>query len=247
MSKWRLATGHWRLARRAGHSLRASGQSPAASYQRPILHCCLASISLLLASCGSLLDSELPAATRYVMATPPPAVSATPSAASQVDLAVGRPDVAPGLDTERIAVIRGHELDYYRGALWRGTVLDTVQAFLVTTLQEQKLFRSVAAEQARIGGEYLLDIEVRDFQAEYAGGAAIPTVRVSLTGRLIRIRDRQLIETITATTTKQAGENRLTSVAAAFESAMQQVSLEIASKTSAIVAADRERREADSG
>lgn len=201
--------------------------------------------SLGLTACGSLFESDLPASTRYVMATPPPATSAGASAAAQIDLAIGRPDVAPGLDTERIAVLRGHELDYYRGALWRGTVLDTVQSYLVTTLHEQKLFRSVAPEQARVGGEYMLDIEVQDFQAEYASGSSIPVAHVSLTGRIIRIRDRRLVETISATATKQASENRLTAVAAAFEAAMQQVSLDLANRTAAIVAADR--RQADTG
>jgi len=201
----------------------------------------LAAMSVMLAACGgSLLESDLPVPTRYVIATPPPAANAGTSAAAQVDLAIGRPDVAPGLDTDRIAVIRGHELDYYRGALWRGTVLDTVQSYLVTTLQDQKLFRSVAAEQARVGGEYLLDIEVRDFQAEYTG-SAIPAARVSLIGRVIRIRDRRLIETITSTVTKQASENRLTAVASAFEAAMQQVSLELANKTADLVSADRDQ------
>jgi cholesterol transport system auxiliary component len=199
----------------------------------------VAAVALLTAACGgSLLESDLPVPTRDVIATPPAAAVAGTGAASQIDLAIGRPDVAPGLDTDRIAVIRGHELDYYRGALWRGTVLDTVQSYLVTTLQDQKLFRSVAAEQARVGGEYLLDIEVRDFQAEYSG-SAIPAVRVSLIGRVIRIRDRRLIETLTSTVTKQASENRLTAVASAFEAAMQQVSLELANTTAAIVSADR--------
>ena len=200
-------------------------------------------LAFLTAGCGgSLFESQLPAVTRYVIATPPPAAAATSSAASQVDLAIGRPDVAPGLDTDHIAVIRGHELDYYRGALWRGTVLDTVQLFLVTTLQEQKLFRSVSSEQARVGGQYLLDAEVRDFQAEYASGATIPTIRVTLVSRVIRIRDRQVVETVLSTATQQASENRLTAVAAAFEVVMQQVSLDIARRTAGIIATDREQR-----
>jgi cholesterol transport system auxiliary component len=220
---------------RTGYGLRATARR----YGRAMV---VGASVVFVASCGgSLFESDLPAATRYVIATPPPATSTNSSAASQVDLAIGRPDVAPGLDTDRIAVIRGHELDYYRGALWRGTVLDTVQAYLVTTLQGQKLFRSVASEQARVGGQYLLDVEVRDFQAEYAGGAATPTAHVSVTGRIIRIRDRQLIETIDSAATKQAAENRLTAVASAFETAMQQVSLEIASRTATIIAADHDR------
>jgi len=186
----------------------------------------------------------LPAMTRYVIAPPPPAASTTDSPAAKVDLAIGRPDVAPGLDTDRIAVIRGHELDYYRAALWSGTVLETVQAFLVTTFQDQQLFRSVAPEQSRVSGEYLLDVEVRDFQAEYGKSSANPTAHVTLIGRLIRIRDRKLVDTLSATAMKPASENRLTSVAAAFETAMQEVSLEIAGKAAAIVSADAARLEA---
>lgn len=208
--------------------------------QRRLTTAIILAASAVLSACGgSLFDSELPSSKRYVMATPPAATNATQSAASEIDLAIGRPDVAPGLDTERIAVVRGHELDYYRGALWRGTVLDTVQSYVVTTLQEQKLFRSVAPEQSRVGGEYLLDTEVRDFQAEYTGGAAIPIVRVSLTGRIIRIRDRRLVETIAMSTTKQASQNTMASVATAFEAAMQEVSLDLASRTATIIAADR--------
>jgi cholesterol transport system auxiliary component len=191
---------------------------------------------------GSLFESDLPAPTRYVIAAPPPATSATTSAASDMDIAIGRPDVAPGLDSERIAVRRGHELDYYRGALWGGTVLETVQAFLVGALQDQQRFRSVAPEQARIAGHYLLDIEVRDFQAEYASAGALPVARVTLVCRLIRIVDRKMVDTISVTGTQRASENRLTAVAAAFEVVMRQASLELTEKTAALVAADVESR-----
>lgn len=187
--------------------------------------------ALLTAGCGgSLFESDLPVPTRYVIAPPPPAATPATTVASQVDIAIGRPDVAPGLDTDAIATIRGHELDYYRGALWRGTVLETVQDFLVTTFQDQKLFHSVAPEQARIAGGYILDIEVRDFQAEYVGGAA-PVAHVTLIGRLVRIRDRQLIEVMTTTASQPARENRLSAVAAAFESAMREVALDLARRT----------------
>lgn len=204
----------------------------------------LAAIAAFGTGCsGSLFESDLPAATRYVISAPAAAETATVSGASEIDLAIGRPDVAPGLDTERIAVLRGHELDYYRGALWGGTVTETVQTFMVTALQDQRRFRSVAAEQARIAGDYLLDIEVRDFQAEYAGTASSPTVRVTLVGRLIRIVDREMVDTISATATRAAGENRMSAVAAAFQTAMQQVALELSGKTAQLVASDAQRSE----
>ena len=197
-------------------------------------------LGLLCVACssGSFFESDLPVPTRYVIAPPAAAETATASAASQVDLAIGRPDVAPGLDTERIAVLRGHELDYYRGALWSGSVLETVQTFLVAALQDQKRFRSVATEQARIAGDYLLDIEVRDFQSEYASPGALPVAHVTLVCRLIRIGDRKMVDTIAVTGSQPASENRLASVAEAFQSVMRQLSLELSEKTAALIASD---------
>ncbi|MFL6577951.1 MAG: ABC-type transport auxiliary lipoprotein family protein [Povalibacter sp.] len=199
-------------------------------------------MTLALSACsGSFFESDLPVPTRYVIAPPAAAESAISSHASQVDLAIGRPDVAPGLDSDRIAVLRGHELDFYRGALWSGTVLDTVQTFLVSALQDQKRFRSVAPEQARITGDYILDVEVRDFQAEYASAAALPVAHVTLVCRLIRISDRRMVDTLSVTGSQPASENRLATVAGAFETVMQQLSLELATRTADLISRDREQ------
>lgn len=205
-----------------------------------VLGCAVAS---LIAGCstGSLLDSELPVPSSYVIAPLPPAASATRSAASQVDIAIGRPDVAPGLDTSRIAVLRGRQLDYFRGVQWGGNTLEVVQALLVSSLQDQKLFRSVTSEQARVAGAYMLDSEVRDFQAEYASPTVAPTVRVTIVGRLIRIADRALVDTVPATATRVATDNRMTEIAAAFEAASQEVAQTIARDAAAAVSRDSER------
>lgn len=196
-------------------------------------------ISLASASCGgSLFESDIPVPSHYVLAAAPAAANATSSAASAVDLAIGRPDVAPGLDTARIAVLRGRELDYYRAAQWGGTVTEIVQSLLVGTVQDQKLFRSVTAEQARVSSSYLLDPEVRDFQAEYTAGKSAPDVRVTIIGRVIRIADRRLVDTISATATQSAADNRMNAVAAAFEAAAQQVALELSRNAAASIASD---------
>jgi len=203
----------------------------------------IACVAALIAGCGtsSLLDSELPVATSYVIAPLPPAASATQSAASQTDLAIGRPDVAPGLDTSRVAVLRGRQLDYYRGVQWGGNTLEIVQSLLVSSLQDQKLFRSVTSEQARVAGAYMLDSEVRDFQAEYTEGNSAPAAHVTIIGRLIRISDRALVDTISATAKRDATDNKMGAVAAAFEAAAQQVAQTLARDAAAAVARDRER------
>lgn len=205
-----------------------------------ILGLCIAG-AIAGCSTSSLLDSELPVPVSYVIAPLPPASSATSSPASQVDLAIGRPDVAPGLDTSRIAVLRGRQLDYYRAVQWGGNMHEVVQALLVASLQDQRLFRSVTSEQARVAGAYILDPEVRDFQAEYSEGRSAPTVRVTIVGRLVRIADRALVDTISASATRAAADNRMSAVAEAFEAAAHEVTRTIAQEAAAAVSQDRER------
>jgi cholesterol transport system auxiliary component len=200
---------------------------------------CLAAAWTLCAGCtGSLFESDTPVSINYVLA---PAKAAGAGAPTQADLAIGRPSVAPGLDTERIAVLKGRELDYYRAARWGGNTGDVLQSLLVGSLHNQQLFRSVSAEQARVAGNYLLDVEVRDFQAEYAAGGA-PTVRVAVIGRLIRVVDRQLVESIPSSAEQPATEDRMSAVAAAFEAASQKISVELAQKTAAAIAADGNKK-----
>ena len=226
------ATGYRRQAT-ARSKMSFSGLSPLSRWLA------LASIGLLCTACGSLFESDVPPPSRYVIAAAPPAAAATQSAASQTDLSIGRPDVAPGLDTERVAVLRGRQLDYFRAAQWGGSVVEIVQALLVSSFQDQQLFRSVTSEQARVSSDYMLDVEVRDFQAEYTDGNTAPSVHVTLVGRIIRIADRELVDTILATAQRPASENRMSTVAAAFEAAAQQVALELAKKAAAAIASDK--------
>lgn len=199
-------------------------------------------LGALCAACGgSLFESDIPVPSRYIIAAAPAAASATQSPASSVDLSIGRPDVAAGLDTNRVAVLRGRQLDYFRAAQWGGSVTEVTQALLVNSFQGQQLFRSVTSEQARVSSDYLLDVEVRDFQAEYAEGKIAPDVRVTIIGRIIRIKDRAMVDTITATAHRPADANRMESVAEAFEVTGQQVALELAKQAAAAVAKDKER------
>ena len=148
----------------------------------------VAGLASLCVGCGSLLETKLPESTSYVIAPAP--ASSTGVTRSEADLSIGRPDLAPGLDTERIAVLKGRQLDYYRGAQWGGRTVEVIQTLLVDSFEDQQLFRSVTPEQSRVSSEYVLDVSVRDFQAEYASDGAAPTAHVTIFGRLIRVGPR---------------------------------------------------------
>ncbi|MET0534681.1 MAG: ABC-type transport auxiliary lipoprotein family protein [Steroidobacter sp.] len=200
-------------------------------------HGLLAIVVILFCSActGSLFDSELPVPASYVIAPAPPG-SLTGVPTTQADVSIGRPDFAPGLDTDRIAVLRGRQLDYYRGTRWGGRTVEVVQSVLVSSINDQNLFRSVTAEQARVSTDYMLDIEVRHFEADYANGA--PEAHVMIIGRLIRVVDRKLIATVSSESRVAANEERMTAVTQAFEAASQKVALDLARQTANAVSND---------
>lgn len=197
----------------------------------------VAALSCAACSTGSLFDSDAPVPSSYVIA-PAPSGSLTGVPTTPVDISIGRPDFAPGLDTDRIAVLKGREIDYFRRVRWGGRTVEVVQSMLVASINDQQLFRSVTAEQARVANDYMLDVEVRHFEAEYAQGA-IPEVHVNIIGRLIRIADRKLVATVRSDERARATEDRMSAVAAAFESAAQKVALELAKQTATVVADDQ--------
>jgi cholesterol transport system auxiliary component len=191
----------------------------------------LGTLLLSASACtGSLLKTSLPVATTYVLAAAPATTAS--EAALTADLAVSQATATPGLDTDRIAVLHeARRLDYYLDSQWGAALPQVTQAMVVGSLQNQKWFRSVTSEQARVNANYWLDLEVRDFQAEYASDDAAPNVRVTFVGSLIRIKDRKLLAVLPATITVTAAENKLSAVVAAFESAAQQAALSLGRQT----------------
>ena len=179
-------------------------------------------LALLASACGTadLLQSKVAEPQVYVLK---PADAGVAQVAFNYQLAVALPTALPGLDTDRIAVLRnGNHLDYFFGARWGGTAPEVTQAFIVALLQSQQGFRNVVAENARIDADYLLEVSIADFQAEYAGSAAAPVVHVTLVANLISIKQRRSLPAIRATASVNAKENQLGAVVSAFQSALQQ-------------------------
>jgi cholesterol transport system auxiliary component len=196
---------------------------------------------VLLGACtGSLLESKQPIMATYVLAPPPAAAGTEPLGA---DLAVSVPRVSPGLEGHRIAVLKGRLLDYYADARWGAEVPRVVQSLIVRTVAGQNSFRSAAAEDVRIDSAYVLDLEVTQFQAEYDG--ATPRAHVAFIGHLIRVRDRTLVETLSADATAPADDNRMTAVIEAFEKAAQRASVDLASKVATAARGDSVKRQKD--
>jgi cholesterol transport system auxiliary component len=174
----------------------------------------------LLAGCtGSLFKSEQAIPQTYRLT--PLAAETQNAAPFDSLLLVVRPNAAPGLDTERIAVLRpGLRLDYYAGSQWGAALPDVLQNVVVESLQNTGRLRGVQRDLSNFRPDFVLQLDVRAFQAEYATAEA-PRVRVDLIATIGRLDERSSVITFAATALEPADSNTMSAVAAAFDKALQ--------------------------
>jgi cholesterol transport system auxiliary component len=179
-----------------------------------------AALLSLFAGCGgSLFKSDLPGAQTYRLA--PLAAEAPAVAPYDALLLVVRPVAAPGLDTEHIAVTHAdHRLDYFAASQWGAPLPDVVQNVVIESLQNTGRLRSVQWDLGNFRPDFVLQLDVRAFQAEYGEGGA-PRVRVDIVATIGRLNDRRSVLSFAATASEPAITNTMTAVAAAFDKSLQ--------------------------
>jgi len=184
-----------------------------------------------LAGCSGLHSNESPTQV-YTLSPPLPAAAET-SAPATATLKVLRPLSAPGLDGDAMVLTRGgQQLDIYAHSRWAAPLPELLQSAAVDALRAAGRFRAVQSEAAPLDADYLLQLEIRRFQAEYHGEGA-PTIQVQLVATLGRRSDRSLISSVVAEGTVAASANRMQSVSAAFETALGQALAQLARQVQA--------------
>jgi len=183
----------------------------------------LAIPALCLAACtGSLFQSKVAPPTIYMLSAGAQSATTSASAAMPameipVDLAVLKPRLRPGLETDRIAILYpDRHLDYYADARWSGPLGEVLQDLAVQEFHSHAHLRTVSGDTSVFASAYWLEIEVTDFQAEYASAAGAPTVRVHFLARLGRSGDRLILGQFGASAQQPATENRLTAIVDAY-------------------------------
>jgi ABC-type uncharacterized transport system auxiliary subunit len=164
------------------------------------------------------------------------AAAATPAAAAAprlpVDLAVIRPRVRAGLDTDRIAALYpDRRLEYFADARWSGPLDEVIQQLVVQQFHATANLRNVSVEASVFAGNYWLEIEVADFQAEYSAAAAPPVVHVHFLARVGTSADRHMLAVFDANAQAAATANRMSAIVDAYNRAADQALAEIISGT----------------
>jgi cholesterol transport system auxiliary component len=174
--------------------------------------------ALLCAGCaGSLLESsrEAPELYRLAGADLPDRGEPLPLA-----LAVSPPRAAASLDTERIAVVQpDSRFDYFSGVRWAEPAPRMVQQMLVRALAADGRFATVVAAPSRVPADLALDVELRRFEASYAGDAGPPLVAVEMQVTLVDARRAKRVASFVVRAQSQAADNRRGAVLESFEKA----------------------------
>ena len=174
--------------------------------------------ALTLTACSGVFESDLAAPQAYVLRLPPAPLPEPNNDAGSVR--VQRPDASPGLESERIALLRSEQrFDFYAASRWAAPAPDVLESVIVDTLRGTGSFRAVFDDTAPFSPRYGLRCTLRRFEADYTKGGGAPTVFVTLDCTIGRNRDRALLASFTAAGSAAAREDRLNAVVAAFESA----------------------------
>ena len=188
----------------------------------------LAVLLATLAGCSSLLG---PKDTPTIYA---PEIAATADPAWPTvtwPLGTVRPTSARILDGTRIAVspVPG-ELQVYKSAMWARTPPEMLEETVLRMLEDSGKIPAVARQGSGIGADYRLVMDIRHFEADYAGGSS-PSAVIELNAKLLHLPDQSIAGSRTFRQVQPAAGVEVGRVAEAFGTALGTISREVASWT----------------
>src|SRR5205807_4562933 len=141
-------------------------------------------LCILSGGCSGLFHSSACPEQTYYLRAPPAAAATLPLTAARgapgsppalaASLRVGHPQADPGLDSSHIMLVQAdHRMNFYAGSRWPGPVADLIEALAVETLRASDAWRSVEDSTSPFPSDYLLQVAVRRFEADYTAGGTV--------------------------------------------------------------------------
>ena len=191
---------------------------------------------MLLAGCTSLLHSNAPLEQVYYLRArgAPPSESARP--ANLASVRVGRPVAGPGLESSHIVLLESNlRMSYFTASRWPAALPEVVEELMTETLRASGSWLDVQNSDSAFPSDFLLQIRIRRFDADYASGsagrgAAAPQIHVVFDCTLGRRSGREVIATFAAEGSASAAANKLGDVVAAFEEAANSALASVAAR-----------------
>ena len=180
---------------------------------------------VLALAAGALAGCQLPGSGE-----PPQLFTLTPKSNFAGDLpridwqlAIEMPVASGGIDSARIALARTPvTLDYFARANWTDTAPRMVQTLLVESFENTGRIVAVGRESSTLRPDYLLKVDLREFQAELRANTA-PVARVRLAVRLVRLPERTVVASFSNEAQQAAAGAGIHQIVLAFDEALGSV------------------------
>ena len=172
----------------------------------------------LVASCGLPDIGAGPPPDLYVLSPK----STFPDDLPTVDwqLVVEEPSTAKGIDTDRIAIApHPLEVKYLAGSRWADRAPRMIQQLLIQSFENSQKIVSVGRQSIGLRSDFLLKIELREFQAEKTAEGGTQ-VRVRLNLKLVRQAVGMIVASQSFESVKPAASEGVPDIVEAFDNAV---------------------------
>lgn len=195
-------------------------------------HAITSAAALALVGCSVLQGPATP--QLYVLR---PQVPASMGPRVTWRLAIATPDAVVSLDTARIALTRSSTtMDYFANAAWTDRLTLILQRQLIQAFDGSGRILSVDRDTSGLEADYVLQTEVRDFQARYETPDGAPQIVVNIQAKVARMPQREIAANLNATQQTMAAANDIDSIVVAFNQATGAAIAQIVAGTLALSA-----------
>ena len=173
----------------------------------------------LVAACGIVPEVDKPLVLYSV--SPEVTPVANPPALDW-QLVVAEPKAGADLGTNRIALSRAaHRIEYFAEGVWSDAAPAMVQSKLIEAFEDVVPQLAVGRDSSGLKPDYILQSELRDFQAAYSGATGEAVVRI--TAKLVKMPERKIVKSISAAANRPSAGGGLPGIVSAFEAALGDV------------------------
>jgi cholesterol transport system auxiliary component len=135
-------------------------------------------------------------------------------------LVVEEPSTARGIDTDRIAIApHPLEVKYLAGSRWADRAPRLIQQLLIQSFENSQKIVSVGRQSIGLRSDFLLKIELREFQAEKTADGATQ-VRVRLNLKLVRQAVGMIVASQSFESVKPAASENVPDIVQSFDDAV---------------------------
>ena len=137
-------------------------------------------------------------------------------------LIVAEPVAPQSLDTARIALSHSPtKLDYFAASAWTDRAPVMIQGLIVESFENTGKILAVGRQDTDLRADYVLQTELRDFEARYYHGTEQPPeIYVRFGAKLVKMPDRVIIGDTNIVQQVVAERNDIESIIGAFDDAL---------------------------